>query len=715
MRRIGIRKAAAICLAVGGLLSAAPAGQDTAPAPVAIYVADNGNDAWSGRLAKPNAASTDGPFASITQAQKAARKLRRAGKGPAPVTVYIRGVHRLKAPLVFTPADSGSAKCPVTYTSYPGKRAVLSGGRVIAGWRKGKGRLWTAQVPEAKTGKWYFRQLFVGDRRARRAAGPNKGYFHVPRLVGKTPKTPWNKGIDRFHFKPGDIKPRPNLNDVEVIVFHSWNTSRVRIASVDEANRIVTFTGPTIFRPLAWDPAQRYYVENARDLLDSPGEWYLDRQTGTLFYWPLAGEDMTKAQVVAPRLTELLRFQGDVEAGKFVSHVRVVGLSFQHADWTLGPKGYGDPQAAVTIGAVVSAEGARNCSLERCEIAHVGTYGVWFARGCTDCRIVGNHIHDLGAGGVRIGQAKMAKTDAARSGRNLVHNNYIHDGGHVYRAGVGLWLAQSSHNVVSHNEIHSFDYSGMSVGWNWNESPNQTHHNTIEHNHVHHVTRGVLSDAGGIYTLGTQTGTVIRNNVFHDIWPYMGSPAMAWGIYFDQGSNGMLVENNIVYHTLTGGIMNTGHPANIVRNNIFALSARQAAWRYTWIREPSTRFERNIIYLTQGKLFHNDGGRGDTKSKWDYNCFWRTDGKELLFYGEEFKDWQAKGMGRHSIVADPKFVDPARFNFALKDDSPALKLGFKPIDVSKVGLVGPAEWVNLPKRHKFPATVLPPPEKTPAK
>jgi hypothetical protein len=253
--------------------------------------------------------------------------------------------------------------------------------------------------------------------------------------------------------------------------------------------------------------------------------------------------------------------------------------------------------------------------LEDCEIAHVGTYGVWFGRGCKDNRIERNHIHDLGAGGVRIGEARMAEHDVAEASENVVTNNYIHDGGHVYAAGVGLWLAQSSHNTISHNEIHSFDYSGISVGWNWNEAPNRTHNNTIEYNYVHHVVRGVLSDAGGIYMLGVQPGTVIRNNIFHDIWPYMGRPAMAWGIYFDQGSRGMLVENNIVYHTLTGGLMNTGRPDNTVRNNIFALSARHAVWRWRQEGDPPSTVERNIFYLTQGELFHNDAGRTDDRTR----------------------------------------------------------------------------------------------------
>jgi hypothetical protein len=357
------------------------------------------------------------------------------------------------------------------------------------------------------------------------------------------------------------------------------------------------------------------------ELLDEPGEWYLDRTTGVLSYMPLPGEDLREVEVIAPVLTELVRLDGNADEGRFVDHVALQGLTLHHADWVLAPEGNSSTQAAVTVPAAVMATGARHCVLEDCEIAHVGTYGVWLGRGCKENRIERNHIHDLGAGGVRIGEDRMAEHDVAEASRNVITNNYIHDGGHVYAAGVGLWLAQSSHNTISHNEIHSFDYSGISIGWNWNEAPNRTHSNTIEYNYVHHVVRGVLSDAGGIYTLGVQPGTVIRNNVFHDIWPYMGSPAMAWGIYFDQGSRGMLVENNLVYHTLTGGLMNTGKPGITVRNNIFALSARHAVWRWhLQDGDPPSVVERNIFYLTQGELFHNDGGRTDDRTKWDTTC-----------------------------------------------------------------------------------------------
>ncbi len=698
-------------LLVAGISASAAAAE-----PVTFYVAPGGNDAWSGRAAEPDAAEDDGPFATIGRAQEALRALRSDGVLPGPVTIRIRGTHRLAEPLVITPEDSGAAERPVTFTGYEGERPVLSGGRPITGWQQGEGGVWTVEIPEVKAGEWRFLQLFVDGSRRRPARSPNTGYYRIAQLL-PGPPDPRAKPIarDKFVFAPGDLQPWSRLGDVRVVLMHSWETSLHPIQSIDTEENIVRFTAPMSewWSIGYWEPDQRYYVENARELLDQPGEWYLDRTTGVLSYLPLPGEDLREVEVIAPVLTELVRLDGDADEGRFVDHVSLQGLTLHHADWELSPEGNSSTQAAVTVPAAVMATGARHCLLKDCEIAHVGTYGVWFGRGCKDNRIERNHIHDLGAGGVRIGEDRMAEHDVAEASRNIVTNNYIHDGGHVYAAGVGLWLAQSSHNTISHNEIHSFDYSGISLGWTWSEAPNRTHHNTIEYNYVHHVVRGVLSDAGGIYTLGVQPGTVIRNNVFHDIWPYMGRPAMAWGIYLDQGSSGMLVENNVVYHTLTGGLMNTGKPGNTVRNNIFALSAWQAVWRWRLQDGPPSVVERNIFYLTQGELFHDDAGRTDDRTRYDHNLYWRTDGEPLEFYGETFADWQARGLDRNSRVADPKFVDPARFDFRLQPDSPALELGIQPIDTSRVGLTGPAEWRALPEQVEFPRTELPPPPAPP--
>jgi len=453
----------------------------------------------------------------------------------------------------------------------------------------------------------------------------------------------------------------------------------------------------------------------ARELLDQPGEWYLSRDTGVLSYWPLPGEQLADARVVAPRLTELMRLDGDPDQGQFVDHVTLRGLTFHHTDWVLDPRGNSSTQAAVEVPAAIVADGARHCTLQACEVAHVGTYGIWLRRGCSECRVDRNRLWDLGAGGIRVGETQMASTDAAESRHNVVDNNHTYDGGHVYAAGVGVWVAQSSHNRISNNDIHDLNYTGISIGWNWNDAPNRTHHNVIERNHVHQVARGVLSDAGLIYCLGASPGSVIRNNVFHDIWPY-AQPAFGWGIYLDATCGEYLVENNLVYNTQSGGLMfNNGGHQHVIQNNIFALSASHALWPYAE-RRPSV-FRRNIVYLTQGELLIPLGERsleerlaaGESPGEWNQNLYWHTAGADRLqFYRRSFSEWQAVGLDRESLVADPLFVDPAHRDFQLAPDSPALDLGFQPFDIQDVGLYGDPAWVAEANHSQCAVTPLPP-------
>lgn len=705
--------------AFAGLLLLLAQALALAAPPVRLYVATDGNDSWSGRLPAPSADGTDGPLASLTGARNVLRRWR-AENGPAtaPIEVLIRGgVYRMAEPLILEPEDSGSADAPVTYAAYPDEKPVLSGGVVISGWRRGDGDVWEAVVPAESRSP--FQQLFVNGQRRMRARTPNEGWFTV---AGKAPPqvdpaTGAETAVDRtaFIYGEGDIKPWPNLNEVNVVVYHSWETSRLRIRAVDEAHRVVHFTGPSCWPFEYWGPGQRYYVENVPQALDAPGEWYLDPATGVLRYIPLPGEDMSTAEVVAPRLTRLVELRGDAELGLCVSNVTFRGLGFHHQDWTLGPEGHSDPQAAVTAPAAIMADGAIDCAFEGCEIAHVGDYALWLRRGCKGNRIVRCRLHDLGAGGIRVGEATMAQDDAAESSHNLVDNNHIFDGGHVYPAGVGIWVAQSSFNTLSHNEVHDLNYSGMSIGWNWDDQPNRCHHNLIEYNHVHHVMRGQLSDGGAIYTLGTSSGSVIRNNVFHDVWPYP-QPPIGWGIYLDATCNGYLVENNVVYNTLSGGLMyaNGGHE-HVIQNNIFALSADYALWPY-WERRPNT-FRRNIVYFTQGLLFwpyredtiKERQQRGESLGEWDWNLYWNPNEPDIRFFRHRFANWQLLGLDRNSVIADPRFVDVHAHDFRLKPDSPAFGLGFQQIDTSAVGLYGDPDWVAEARLTQHSPTVLPPP------
>jgi hypothetical protein len=629
------------------------------------------------------------------------------------VTVLIRaGTYRLGSPLIFTPADSGDKGCPVTYAAYSGEAPVLSGGVRLGGF-KAEGVLWKTQLPRVLDGGWRPMQLFVNGHRCPRARTPNRGYL---RMTGPAPPVlgPDGKEVDRsrsaFSFRPGDLKPWDHLEDVNVVLMHSWETSIHPIKTVDTTANVVEFVAPwkESWKIGYWEKEQRYYVENALELLDSPGEWYLDRTTGVLSYYPLPGERIDTAETIAPRLTSLVEWRGDPAAGQWVEYVGLRGLALAHEDWVLKPEGNSSAQAAFEVPAAITADGARECFLEDCDIAHVGTYAVWVRRGCRDFRVVRNQIHDLGAGALRIGEAPMAANDMDVTSHTLVDNNYIHHYGEVYAGAVGIWLAHASDNTISHNEICDGYYSAISLGWNWNDAPTRALRNLVEFNHLHHVGQGVMSDMGGIYTLGRQTGTVLRNNLIHDVFAY-DTPPYAWGIYHDGGSNGITSENNVCYNTTCGGFANTGMYGNVIRNNIFACGAQQLIWRWKVEGAPPTPFERNICYVTQGILFNDDAGREDTASPWDYNLFWRADGKPLEFYDGTFEQWQAKGMDRHSLVADPQFVDPGHGNFALKPTSPAItQLGFKPIDTSQCGLYGDPAWVALPRAARFPPSVLPP-------
>ncbi len=683
------------------------AAEGAANARADFYVATNGNDGWSGKLAAPNADRTDGPFATITRARDAVRQARAQQAGPC--TVLIRGgTYYLTEPIVFGPEDSGTEAAPITYAAYPNEAPAFSGGRVITGWKKGKGEVWTAEVPEVKAGDWYFHQLFVNGERRTRARTPNDDYLRTDGPLkplkdrNKARRDPSTKM--GFKFKAGDLKRWDNLQDVNLFVYHSWTASVHWIAELDEANRTVRFTAPSGWPIGWWEKNQRYYVENYLEALDSPGEWYLDRKTGVLHYWPLQGEDLTKIEVVAPRLQHLVMLQGEAELGLAVEYLTLRGLSFQHADWLHDRDKSADGQAAVHLSAALVATGARHCSLENCEIAHVGEYALILGEGCKYDRVFHCHIHDLGGGGVRIGQTSRPKEPLRQADHNVVDNCFIHDGGKVFRAGIGVWIGRSSYNTVSHNEICDFDYSACSVGWSWGYAASTANHNIFEYNHLHDIGRGVLSDMGGIYSLGVSPGTIERFNLIHDIYSYSYG---GWGLYTDEGSSEILLENNIVYNTKTGGFHQHYGRDNILRNNIFAFSRQAQIIRSRQEDHNSFNFEHNIVYCDNGEILGGNWGNGNYHM--DYNLYWDTSEADLDFDGLDFEEWQAKGRDRHSIIKDPMFVDAQNYDFGLKPGSPAEQIGFRPIDTSEIGLYGDAEWVNAPKKIVRRPIEFPPP------
>ncbi|MBX6770926.1 MAG: right-handed parallel beta-helix repeat-containing protein [Chloroflexi bacterium] len=688
---------------------------------IAFYVSPSGRDDWSGRLPEPRSDGKDGPFASLARARDACRALKESARLTGPVTVFLRGGrYRLTEPLTLRPEDSG----PVTYTSFPGERAVIDGGQRITDWQitERDGRVcWVADLPEVAAGRWWFRQLFVNGQRRPRPRLPRQGYFWIEHVEGVDLAAPMSaqlfEGSDRFRCAPGDIQPWRNLGDVEVVVLHYWIEERLPIASFDPDTREVRFTRRSTF-VLRDDVASRfarYYVENVGEALAEPGEWYLDRSAGRLFYLPLPGEDPATTEVVAPRARDLLRLIGVPEEGRHVEYVRFERIDFEHAepevptDWTpyftaadtpgAGPGPHAAaPQGAITVPAAISLRGARFCAVEDCRVAHVGGYGIELREGCIGNRIVGCELVDLGAGGIKLNGADAHGPLHLRSGRNRLTDNHVHDGGHIFPSGVGILCAHAFDNDISYNHIHDLFYSGISCGWVWGYGENVARDNRIEYNRIHDLGRGLLSDLGGIYTLGVQPGTVIRGNVIYRVAAYHYG---GWGIYLDEGSAHILVEQNLCRDTSSQGFNQHYGRENIVRNNIFAFGQEGQAALSRPEEHNAFTFERNILLGHGQPFFVLRRAREPRPAGFqsDLNLFWDTAGGEIVHVSGWYTPdgqwvitgrldhaaWQERGQDRHSRVADPNFRAPERGDFTLAADSPAREIGFQPFDPDRAG------------------------------
>lgn len=659
-----------------------------------FYVSPSGNSAWSGRQPEVNPANNDGPLPSLEAARQAVRAFRAANPSE-PISVQLRGgVYRLAETFVLEPEDSGTESAPIVYCAYAGERPIVSGGTVVKDWGGEMNPnltgyefvlkpIWTAPIDFRGDPARIPRQLFVNGQRAKRSRIPNFGFWRAP-----GPSNVANQKPYVLKYTEGAIQPQWAGSDAEVVSVMGWTSFRRTITSIDETNHLATLSshggGYLGNRFGAHEKDARFYVEGTREGFDSDGEWYFNSKLSELNYWALSTEDLAKDEAIVTQLVTLVRLNGRPNASEFVSYVSFRGINFEYSNRYDGPEGYGDgPQGAVTVGAAFEADGAQHCSIEKCTFQHLGGYAINFGVGSQHNRILHNTIADVGGGGIKLGNfgTELVKTVAKQSFSNTISDNHIHHIGEVYVGAIGILVGQSSRNVISHNLIHDTYYTGIQVGWSWGYEANQCRDNIVEYNHLYAISRGMTNDVGAIYMLGVSPGTVIRNNLIHDL---DASLAKGRGIYLDEGASEIVVENNIIYRIKNSGFHLHYGRNNIIRNNIIAFCGDYGIAR---VRAELDRkcfsFQHNIVVMDRGRFL----GWSDRREGVDFNhnLYFDVRGQSLRFAEDTWTEWQAHGQDKDSIIADPGFIDAYSGNFNLRPDSPAGKIGFKPIDMSTVG------------------------------
>ncbi|MBD3344043.1 MAG: hypothetical protein GF401_03165 [Chitinivibrionales bacterium] len=678
-----------------------------------LFVSPLGDDAYRGT--SPDISEDDGPLKTLEQACSILRKSKARGEFAGPVTVWLReGRYFCDKPLYFTPRDSG----PITFDSYPGEKPKISGGIEIKNWEEktvDNKTMWVADVSAIVEKCGPFRQLFVNDRRCPRSRLPKKGYYTIKDIPPKETQSSPHAIKDRFICEAGQIKKWKNLKDVEIVVLHYWIDDRMPIESFDEKQNLVicSKTARMSLVDAFGQGNSRYYIENVFEALSEPGEWYLDRKDCLLYYIPCEGESIDSVETIVSAISQLVIVQGEPDSERFVEFLTFRNLCFEHTDWV---RPYVTRQAAPDVPGVVSFEGAHNCTIENCTFHHLGWYAVDIRDGCRGNRITGNTMHDIGGGGIKVNGSHSWGTVSRRTGGMVITDNHIYDSGKIYYASTGIVLMHTFGNRVAHNHIHDLYYTGISLGWVWGYWPSVACDNLVEKNHIHDLGKGVINDMGGIYTLGIQPGTVLRNNLIHDIEKHGYG---GWAIYPDEGSSYLVIENNICYNVSSQPFHLHFGRENVLRNNIWAFGeegiiAISRGVRLRWEDKgafddghggKSFTFERNIVVTDNQPLFvggmDDPTGGLETKSFLsDLNLYWdvkRTPvysvnaghgkaGKEGASKVFEWDEWQKRGYDIHSEIADPRFTNAEQGDFSLAQDSPAFELGFIPIDMSDVGV-----------------------------
>ena len=672
-----------------------------------LYVsAEKGKNTYTG-VHYENDKVLNGPLPNIDTALRIVGEMRRVGFWQ-PVTVKLMDKeYDLSRPITIRPSGKGyhdpATVKDITFESFGEEKVLISGGRRLEGFHEDTFNgvsCWSVELPEVKEGKWAFTDLYVNGEPAARTRYPAEGYLYPEdvenKAGGQRSRSTW------FIAKEGDIKPEfRNLEDAIINFCHFWVDEHIRIKSFDPETRKCVFAAKprmTITAELGKSATMAYYIENLGEAFKNPGEFYLDRQDGKLYYIPKAGETPENTVIYAPVIDRLVVVEGEEDAR--MEGIRFRNIAFAYTKGDFQPYDFEKNENGELVKIPIGADGqcssqlygcmnftnAHGCGVDSCDFYCCGSYGVKVYTGCDQIRVIGCHIKNCAGGGVSICGGGAESPEATWTHNITVSDCTMENLGLRYFSSSGVLVTHGYNCEISHNEIHSLYYSGVCLGWRWGYGTTNSRDNLVYKNHIWDLGKGVLSDMGGVYTLGAQPGTVVDGNVIHDIKSrnYGG-----WALYTDEGSSYMTFRNNICYNVSENCYHQHYGSMNQIRNNIFAYAEHEAVRMTRREAHQGLLLENNIILCKEGKPAYGNTTPMDFSS--DRNVIWDESGKAPVITEAEGckigKDVAIRDFGWdvHSVIKNPRFKDPKNYDFTLRKDSPAFALGFKAIDASDVG------------------------------
>ncbi|KAB6394732.1 right-handed parallel beta-helix repeat-containing protein [Bacteroides xylanisolvens] len=573
-----------------------------------IWISPKGSDFNDG--------TRQSPKATLTSALRQAREWRRTedNRIQGGITIYMEGgTYAFHEPVFIRPEDSGTKESPTIIRSVGDEKVILSGGISINGWKK-QGKVWVADVPVFNGRPLDFRQLWVNGKKAVRARDV-EDFEKMNRICSVDEKNEIlyvpAVSIRRLIDNKGNLKAKY----AEMVLHQMWCVANLRIRSVEVQgdSAAIRFHQPESRiqfehlwpRPMVTTDGHNsaFYLTNARELQDVPGEWYHDMDARKVYYYPREGEKMQEAEVIVPAVETLVRVEGTVD--RPVCHIRFEKITFSYTTWMRpSEKGHVPLQAGMYLtdgyridpkmqrnylnhpldnqgwlgrpAAAVRVVAAKQIDFERCRFEHLGSTGLGYEEAVQGGVVRGCLFRDIAGNGLLVGSFSPAAHEThlpydPADRREVctqqhINNCYFTEIGNEDWGCLAIAAGYVGDVNIEHNEISEVPYSGISLGWGWTQTVNCMRNNRVHANLIHHYAKHMY-DVAGIYTLGSQPKSYVTENCVHSIYKpgYVHDPNHWFYLYTDEGSSFITVRDN-----WTEGekyLQNANGPGNVWENN----------------------------------------------------------------------------------------------------------------------------------------------------